>query len=138
MTFVINYRDRDNTGTPIGGNRFLICADPCFINNRTFDYKAYQDANPDKAVMFVFNIDDNIITATDREREQFELYADMYGFEKSDYRRVFKAYDGKTYRFDGFLPERHKYKCSLMRLETGQRVCTTTKFVKDAIDNTTP
>lgn len=62
--------------------------------------------------------------AADREREEFERLCSRYGFEKSDYIRVYTVQwdSGKTvqYRLYGFDPKRRTYPCKVIRLYDGK------------------
>ena len=65
----------------------------------------------------------NKVSSEEAERQQkddFDRYCRLYGFDSSDYRKQFQ-YGNSTYEFIGFEPKKRKYPC-LCKEVTGEKM----------------
>ena len=71
----------------------------------TDDPTKWIDDNPSEEVLYVFNERSDVY----QPKMQFALYANMFGFDASDYGRRFYNQSGKIQRLIGFKPSNRKY-----------------------------
>jgi hypothetical protein len=75
--------------------------------------------------------------ANTRERDNFKLYASMYGLKDTDLDREI-SYAGKKYVIIGLNTRRQKYPIVAKRVEDGKTILLTCEMVKSALLRQTP
>lgn len=128
----------------------LICyTDP--NDNQGFDlFNNVQDfsaKHPDDIIKHIFNLDDKLLMTNDGlfktseldaqriEKEQFEFYANAYGFVKSEYKAQIKFPNRRgTYEFYGFNRHNTKHKCLLREIYSKDLVKAPPEYVRRLLD----
>lgn len=100
------------------------------MTNGIFDVAKYEKNNPDVRVLRVFSNNDNLIALQNNERDKFADLCSEYDFEPSDYRKLVVDPNGNRYIFIAFLPQNHKYKAGLLRINDGRGIRATLSFVR--------
>ena len=75
--------------------------------------------------------------ANTRERDDFKLYASMYGLKETDLDKEI-SYTGKKYIIIGLNTRRSKYPIVAKRIEDGKTILLTCEMVKSALLRQTP
>lgn len=113
-----------------GQYSFQTCYCDSYMTNEIFDIAKYEKDNPDVRVLRVFSNNDNLIALQNNERDKFADLCSEYDFEPSDYRKLVVKPDGQRFIFVGFLPQNHKYKAGLLRIDDGRSIKATLSFVR--------
>ena len=101
-------------------------------NRPVFDYEKYVSDNPGISIQAVFKREDDVLMNNEKEKDDFSLNCDMYGFKPSDYNRIIRNDTRDVeYVFKGFLPANKKYKALLINTRTGRKIKSTLSFVRN-------
>jgi len=120
-----------------GQYSFQTCYCDSYMTNGIFDIAKYEKNNPNVRVLRVFSDNDNLIALQENERDKFTDLCSEYDFEPSDYRKLIVTPDGQRFIFVSFLPQNHKYKAGLLRIDNGRSVRASLSFVRRFITDRT-
>lgn len=98
----------------------------------------YRYANPDKAILYAFDMSAELTHNEDEVLKQWDKYAEKYGFSHKDRDAVITdKKGGHKLQFIGFIPSNHKYKCRVKDLDTGKNYKMTPARVHDLLRSNT-
>ena len=129
MTLVITYRK--NTVNHETGVHTV-----SGVNDAMQAVQEYQASHPDRKVMHVFDVDDDILVSEKTASQKFTSQCAEYGFDPSDYNKSYHAPGNSNdiYRLVGFLPHNRKYKCRVEQVLSGHTMKATPAYVRRMLD----
>lgn len=102
---------------------------------QTQDIDTFTNNHPGITPDYIFSMDSEHKLSEIIRKQEFEKYAERYGFTENDYKAHLLTNNTTPEECEliGFLPQNTKYKCQVIRVSDGHRYKMTPEYVKKCI-----